>query len=364
MQKYIPFLLIATMTLNIPKNLYAETNNKDVISMLKLEGSFRLRYQTEKKESLFNRERNRIKFKLGGESDISEQSKVKFGFATGDTDPRSRNQTFQDSFSPSIIRLDYAYIEHALSNQIMLFGGKMKNPLWEPSEFLWDTDITPDGYGVRFDNKINSTLKWSITAGYFILDELNSNKKNPYLLAIQPGMDWAFNEKTKARIAAGFYLSKNLKGLTLEHSSRTNTVGSSGLEKDFSSIVMSGEIDFKDQLGLPLVRPFGEVVINTRTNQNNKGGIVGVKFGDQAVHTMGQWQSNLSYRYLGADAWLDTLPDSDCYGGATDVQGFELIFNYALSKTTTLGIDLYSMYKINGSRDKQTLAQFDLNIKF
>ncbi|RAP38912.1 hypothetical protein DID80_01615 [Candidatus Marinamargulisbacteria bacterium SCGC AAA071-K20] len=358
-KRYMNILLIAVVTLITTGNLYAT----DTTPTLKLKGDLRLRYQTEKKDSSDSRVRNRIRFRLGGESSISEKSKVKFGLATGGTDPRSTNQTFQDSFQTPDIRLDYAFVEHKLSDQTTLFGGKMKNPLWRASDLLWDSDINPDGVGIKYQAK-DSNIKWFITGAYFILDELKFSEKDPYLLAIQPGIDWIINDKTKARTSVGFYLSQNLKDTTLDHSANTNTVGSSGLEKDFSSIVFSGQIDFKDQMGVALIRPFGEIVINTNKSSSNKGVIAGIKFGDQKVKGLGQWQTKVSYRYLGTDAWFDTFPDSDSYGGATNVEGLELAFNYGLSKTTTLGFDLYSMDKINGTKDKQTVVQVDLNIKF
>ena len=363
MKKQVTIFMIAILTLSTSGHLYGATENKNTLSTLKLNGDLRLRYQTEKKESSTNRTRNRIRFRLGGESSISEKSNIKFGLATGDDNPRSNNQTLTNSFETLSFRLNYAFIKHTLSNQTTLFAGKMKNPLWRPSDLIWDSDINPNGVAVTFNNNA-SNLNWFITGGYFVLDELKSDTNDPYLLAIQPGINWTINNNITAKTAIGFYVSQHLKGNTLEHSAETNTTDISGLDDEFSSIVISGQVDLNNQMGLPLIRPFGEIVINTNKTNSNKGAIAGIKFGDKKIQGLGDWESKISYRYLGTDAWFDTFPDSDAYGGATNIEGLELIFNYGLSKTSVLGFDLYSMQNIHGTKDKQTLLQLDLTVKF
>ena len=59
------------------------------------------------------RDRARIRFRLGAETKVNDQTKVLFGLATGGTDPRSTNQTLENSFELKDIRLDYVYAEYA-----------------------------------------------------------------------------------------------------------------------------------------------------------------------------------------------------------------------------------------------------------
>jgi hypothetical protein len=358
---YLKKLIIAAITLITASTLTA--NNKDILSNIKFKGDLRLRYQTEKKDSTDTRNRYRLRLRLAGKSELSKKSKIKFGLATGADDPRSTNQTFQDTFQTPDIRLDYAFITHKLSKNTQLFSGKMNNPLYRPSDLLWDSDIKPEGVAIKFQNK-TTNIKWFITGGFFILDEIKDSTKDPYLLALQPGINWNLTNKIKSRSAISFYTSHHLKGTTLAHSANTNTTDSSGLEKEFSTIAISTQIDFKEQFSLPLIRAFGELIINTNQNSSNQGGIAGIKFGDKKIKDAGTWQSEISYRYLATDAWIDAFPDSDSYGGATNIEGLEFIIKYGLSKKSSLGIDIYSMDVINGTKNNQTVIQLDINTKF
>ena len=102
---------------------------------MKLNGDFRLRYQYEKKKgsntnsgNTTERDRGRIRFRLGAETKVNDQTKVLFGLATGGTDPRSTNQTLENSFELKDIRLDYAYAQYAPFAWAAFLGGRMKNP--------------------------------------------------------------------------------------------------------------------------------------------------------------------------------------------------------------------------------------------
>ena len=67
---------------------------------------------------------------------------------------------------------------------------------------------------------------------------------------------------------------------------------------------------------------------------------------------------------LAADAWLDSFPDSDSYGGSTNIKGLELIFKYGLTTQSYIAIDYYNLDKINGNKANESLLQIDYNIKF
>jgi len=54
--------------------------------------------------------------------------------------------------------LNYAYANITLISNLKLTAGQMKNPVWEPMEFLWDSDITPQGGAVQVNYKVNEML--------------------------------------------------------------------------------------------------------------------------------------------------------------------------------------------------------------
>jgi len=67
------------------------------------------------------------------------------------------------------------------------------------------------------------------------------------------------------------------------------------------------------------------------------------------------WQAKYMYRSIGKDAVLDILPDSDAYGGFTDVKAHEYILSYGLAKNVTLDLDYYQADRIKAAKDKQKL---------
>ena len=351
-KKIFKHAIISTLIISFPSILQAEND-------LKFKGDLRLRtqYETQGEDS---RLRERIRFRLGASKELSEQTTVKFGFATGSDDLRSTNQTFDNTFETPDIRFDYAYIDQKLSNQLSLRAGKMKNPIWKPSDLLWDSDINPNGVSFQYKK-----AHYNITSALLILEEnVNSTNKDPIMAVIQPQIKWNLTPAIQIKNAIGLYLTQHVKGVSLNHTAETNTGATTALPNEFAPIVLSAQADLTDQLGLELLRPFGELVINNNADSNNRGGLIGLTVGNKKVKQFGSWQSKIIYRYIEADAWLDMLPDSDAYGGATNTKGLELILKYGLSKNISVVLDYYMMDVIDGTSNSQSLAQLDFNVKF
>ena len=74
-------------------------------------GDFRLRYQHEERDDTGNPERDRFRFRwrVGADSKINDQWKAGFRLASGSSDPRSTNQTFEDQFESKSVQIDQAY---------------------------------------------------------------------------------------------------------------------------------------------------------------------------------------------------------------------------------------------------------------
>ena len=115
---------------------------------------------------------------------------------------------------------------------------------------------------------------------------------------------------------------------------------------------------------VPYFTLFGNYINNPDPSDNNQGYLIGLKFGDKKVKKKGQWQVKYMYRRLEKDAWLDTFPDSDFYGGKTGVKGHEVIFDYALKKNVVLGLDYYYTQNIDGAKRPENLLQVDMKLKF
>ena len=339
------------------------------IQTMKLKGDLRLRYQWNKKKSSEERHRGRYRFRLGAEAKVVDNVKVGFGLATGGTDPRSTNQTMGNTFETPDIRLDYAFAEYSATPWLTFYGGKFKRKpvLWQPSDLLWDSDINPEGGAAVINKGLGSSLDLFFNTGVFVLDESSSDTSDPMMYVVQPGLDWQIVDDIKLKTAFAYYGFSGVKGASLNHSEETNSLdGNNHLIYDYNSINPSLELGIKNPINglVPYCAFFGDYIYNPDPSDNNTGYLLGLKFGDKKVKEKGQWQFKYMYRYLEKDAWLDTFPDSDFYGGKTGVKGHEAILEYGLAKNVILGFDYYYSENISGSKKPENILQADLKLKF
>jgi hypothetical protein len=295
-----------------------------------------------------------------------DQVKVGLGLISGSDDPRSGTETFENTFSKKNVRIDTAFAEFTPANWFDLIGGKFYNPLYRPDDLVWDGDITPEGAAAKLRFKLLPKLDLYFNAATYILDE-KTNAKDPYLAAIQPGFIWKITRDIDLQLALAYYYFVNVKENALEFSSGTNTTAEGKLVFDYNAPVLSGELGFKKPFSLdfvPYFGLFGEYVYNPDPDHDNRGYLAGVRVGHLDMRKFGDWRLEYSYRCLEKDAWPDVFPDSDFYGGSTDVKGMEFILNFAFWKNIWLALDYYNTRRILASKQRENLFQVDLNLKF
>jgi hypothetical protein len=352
----------------------------------KLKGDFRLRLQNNHPKVTGNTEnerlRARLRLRLGLESKVNDKLLVAFGLATGTTDAtsydaaRSTNQSFQDSFAKKAIDLDYAYVKYAATPWATLTGGKMKFLPWEPTDLIWDTDITPEGAAVELNKKLNDKTSVFMNTAGFVIDELSSESSDPVMYVIQPGMNYQFTDRVALKGAFAYYDFSNIKGRILDGSQGTNTrtSGPTGLMYNFRPINPALEINIKQPfkglgvsfLDIPSLSLFGEYVHNLAISEskNRTGFSTGFKFGAEKIAGWGDWDVKYIYAQLEKDAVPDILPDSDRYSGKTGVRSHEIMVNYGLGKNTSLSFDMYRSWSLLSSDAPETIVQVDWNMKF
>lgn len=363
---------IATASKEEPKTELAKAETPVLpkwIQTIKLKGDLRLRYQYDKKNTdNVSRNRERFRYRLGVESKIVDSLTVGFGLASGGDDPRSIDQTFQDTFSNKSVKIDYAYAEWFPIKWASITAGKMRNPIYSTTDFLWDTDIDPEGAVVQANYAVMPNLNIFLNSGAFILDDYATRSTDPFMSVVQPGFDWKITERASWRLALTYYGFYNVKGKTLDYSSGTNTLQGGGLKYNYDSLSLSTEAGLKDPIRgvkIPYVGIFGDSIINPSTEENNLGYAFGLKLGEQDnVRKKSQWQAKAMYRYLGKDAWLDTFPDSSAYEGQTDVFGPRVQLEYGILDNFTLMGTYYYTEHIKDPERYQNLFQVDLNYKF
>ncbi|MCD6155494.1 MAG: putative porin [Candidatus Atribacteria bacterium] len=354
----IPGLLIAVAILGLTSFAYASEGMEKV----KLKGDFRFRYQWE--DNSHTRGRARIRLRVGAVVTPSEHFKIGCGLATGGYDPRSTNLTLDDGFESKDVKLDYAYAEYSGVRGMIVWGGKykgIKEAVWSASDLLWDSDLRPEGAGVKFD--FGSVFA---NAGLWVLDE-EKTEADALMFYAQPGVEWHMTENFGLKTAVAYYNSISVKGKVLKHSSETNTLENDGLKYDYDVWAPSVKVEVKNLTGfVPYIALFGDYVKNPDPDQENQGYLVGLKFGNKKVKKFGNWQFKYMYRGLEKDAWLDIFPDSDTYGGKTGVKGHEAEFKFGLAKNLALGLDYYNVKQTDLSAEENPLhlLQVDLVWKF
>jgi hypothetical protein len=350
------------------------------VQKMKVKGDLRLRYQSKQEEPKNAHTKNtnigRVRMRLGLETKVNEKILAAIGVASGSGDPRSTNISFGGYNTKKTVVLDYAYGKYSPLSALNIVAGKMllNEALWEPSDLIWDTDITPEGAVIQLNKNIDAA-EFFMNTGVLIVDEdTSTDNKPPMAYLIEPGVSFKFNDRFSIKGAVAYDCFDNTKG----HVSNSKSGGSnSGNTKAGTTKYENNYKMINPSLAFKIMEPFkevglgvgylellGEYVDNVDVSHDSTGFSAGFKIGDEKVEKWGDMQFKYLYARLGKDSVLDVLPDSDRYGGKTGMKSHEGEFTFGLGKNTSFGIDVYRSYKIKDANEPETLAQFDWNLKF
>jgi hypothetical protein len=98
----------------------------------------------------------------------------------------------------------------------------------------------------------------------------------------------------------------------------------------------------------------------------NNGWMVSLRAGAVALEKRWDWNTSLTYKYVASDSVVDGFDDAD-FGGTrlgTNLKGYILGGNLALSRRVWLGLRWMSADSVSGPVFKNDLFQFDFNGKF
>ena len=358
------------------------------LQTMKLRGDVRLRYQFNDNENkTYNQHRGRYRLRLFVDAKVNEKVYMGFGFASGSSaDPRSTNQTFTDNNGKKNLYIDYVFAEYNANDSLAFTAGRTKNPLWLTSDILWDTDVNLEGLGARVTAPLDYNWQLFANAGFITLNESSSDPQDPYLLYAQPGVRWRDNDGVyDLKAGAAVYAFNHVRhSSALSHRPSAadgyqlaNTL--TGTKYLYSYDAVSPELELNANVLDPLPLPglnylfgynlsyaglFGNYIKSIDHGSNDEGWIAGFKLGQRKVEDAGQWQLRWSLRRLEKDAWLDNYPDSDFYGGSTNVKGQEVLLTLGLLRAFALDLDYYAARPISGNLKKERLFQADINLKF
>ncbi len=316
----------------------------------------------------FDRSRQRIRFRIGGEYFFNPNIKVGFRLATGDSSPTSTNQTLDNSFSTKNINLDKAYADWIIprgNSSLQLTGGKFGVPFMK-SEQIWDDDVTVEGVAEKLTHKLGGT-QLELILGQFVVEEFSPGANDGatddiFLLAYQGTVSQKLGGHSKAKVAVTLYDYNDLRGNITTSGASGNTLDANRrFATNYDIFNVLAEIGTDRVMGIP-IKFFGGYVQNISKdadNLENKGWEAGVKMGDK-VKKFGDMQARYYYRNTERDAVLSTLDDGDFLEGSTNSKGHEVGLYVGLYKGIKLAFTYLNSETITGPKTDLELMQADL----
>jgi len=142
---------------------------------------------------------------VGIDAKINDQMSGAVRIATGNSgQPRSTNQTLENSFEKHPIWIDQAFLDWKTPipeniGKADIIGGKFVNP-FNTTELMWDGDINPEGVAMKYTSPsfdvggISANL-YGNGGGFWMLNSID--KLDVYMIGVQGGLkvnlikDWA-----------------------------------------------------------------------------------------------------------------------------------------------------------------------------
>lgn len=106
------------------------------------------------------------------------------------------------------------------------------------------------------------------------------------------------------------------------------------------------------------------IYYSERYNGGSIGWMAKLTVGHQQYNQFGDWSAHVGYKYLESDAMVDAFVDSDFGLGGTNLQGYFVGGDFALTKSMFATAKWMSANSIAGAPYAVDVLQFDINAKF
>ncbi len=398
-----------------------------------------------------NRQRFRIRARLGVDADLGDGFSAGMRLATGENDsPVTTNQSLGlanggqgGNFSKYSIWLDRAFLKYEVGGtpawDVTVLAGRFDNPFYSTSTILWANELGFDGFAIRGRYEMFKGFSPFLNAGAFPVFNTDFNfasnqpakfsSTDKWLYAGQTGFDWKINKDFNLKSSIGYFYFHNVEGRLSNPYTPLNSTDAGntddtrpafaqngntyrplrdivptannnfgtidqfqyyGLATPFHVLDISTRLDFNHWEPFQ-VSVFGEYVKNLALDSgavdsvavNNRGAntksgalgvygggdtawIIGSKVGAAALEKRWDWNIFFDYRYVESDALIDGFADSD-FGApltGTNLKGYTVGGNLALSPRVSLGLRWMSADNIVGPTYKSDVIQVDINGKF
>ncbi|MBC8125560.1 MAG: putative porin [Gloeobacteraceae cyanobacterium ES-bin-144] len=258
----------------------------------------------------------------------------------------------------------------------------------QPQKFE-STDKWLTGAQIGVDWKIADDWKAKFAFAYYNFSNIQGELSKPYTPT--SASDAGNTDSTRPGFAQrgnSYMPLRNITPTAANNFGTTNQYQYYGLASEFENLTVTGKLEYLayDPITISLI---GEATKNIAFNKEDvadraysdgrigrtinalddyEGGdfawYTALQVGMPALEKFGDWQAAVGYRYVESDAVVDGFTDSDFGGGGTNVQGFTLGGNFALSQFVRLSLIWMSSDQITGPPLRYDTLQFDINAKF
>nr|NIM51295.1 hypothetical protein [Gemmatimonadales bacterium] len=279
-----------------------------------------------------------------------------FRLSTGSDDyPSSGWSTLSDAFRRDPISLDRAYINVMPRKNLELRFGFNSNPLFRPTELVWDGDVSPGGLA-----QVLRLEKVELVAGQFMLQEVRDLRgprlENSFLFA--HGLTYTEGGPFNLKVGAFNYVYANPNAIAtaldraeLNSDFQTNRFQPGDPGAFFSDYnILGGSISLaRDRLGL-----VAELALNLgaesdsglgpafESKENFAAGVLGT-YGQ--VNRPWDWSLSAGFFHIEADAVIASYNSDDLQ--QTNVNSVPLFFRLRLPGGANLVWDTYLQKKID-----------------
>ena len=323
---------------------------KDIALRWKWKGDLRVRNENIVQDYSIDRNRSRVRVRLGFEAEVNPTVKAGFQFATTESgDARSSNQTLGDVNSRKALDLDLAYVEWAPNAATKVTLGKMKQPLVMTTSYFVDKDINPEGAALAFNHAPTGAF---VSAALFDLVE-RSSASDSTAVALQVGLRGKLNDDTSYVLAAGEMKHHNVKNFAVVQSGSAGGFFGNSTKMGCvgAATCLSNEFEVRNVLAevttvvadYPVVA-FVDWAENTKAAKFNKAIAYGVTLGKASLPN--SWEVGVVSQKVEKDALFGQWIDSDYAAGNTDGDGYTLRGAYQVAKNWKLNV-AYHMNETN-----------------
>ena len=339
-----------------------------------LKGDVRVRQETVKIDGESdgkNKDRQRIRARLGAYTEINPQVNTGIRIATGGgDDARSTNQDQDGYFDKKSIWLDLGYIDYHPDQikNLHVIGGKMLQPWVNMGDVIWDSDINPEGLAVTYKYPLGSSAELFGSLGnYNLKDNVDGDgvqfRHDLRLTSGQLGTRFSVTDNLKMTLGGSIYAYKN------DEDSRCTTtttpcalaVNGNSANNEFRLYEGFAQADIGG-LAVPLSFYGQYVKNNDAVTDQDTAWLLGAK---SKVFGL-----NLDYNYrdVQRNAVVGAFTDSDFANGTTGSRGHKMKVSYDIDKNFAIGATYFltkADFASRTQRDADTnTLQLDAEAKF